>query len=306
MRLLIAFFLILSVFSTKAQNLDWWDALHNYPDAAGPDRLDYIVISPGYMGPNALRMPLLGNMIIENNISFDIRVENHSGNGDKTSNFLLQFNFPIKRDRAFFYVNSIPTEKWEVTPETRDERRMMGISGTGKNTGDINFGVVYKIFDENLEGPFNFGLRAHAKTTTGGNIANARYSDASMMYWEGTFSKTIAKTERSSFLAKLMLGFYTWQTNINGLINGSTSRQNDAPLYGFGLEYETGKWHFDTDFTGYYGYQGHRDYPGFLRFNMVREIAGGEVSMGYNIGLKTWDWNTFSVGYRINVSEVLD
>ncbi|MFT6055504.1 MAG: hypothetical protein ACJASP_002408, partial [Roseivirga sp.] len=36
------------------------------------------------------------------------------------------------------------------------------------------------------------------------------------------------------------------------------------------------------------------------------EISGGEVSMGYNIGLKTWDWNTFSVGYRINVSEVLD
>jgi hypothetical protein len=28
--------------------------------------------------------------------------------------------------------------------------------------------------------------------------------------------------------------------------------------------------------------------------------------MGYNVGLKTWDWNTFTVGYRINVAGVLD
>ena len=163
-----------------------------------------------------------------------------------------------------------------------------------------------KIFDENLKWPFNFSMTAHSKTTTGGNVANARFSDASMFHWQGTFSKTFAKTDRSHFLAKAMLGFYTWQTNINGLINGSTSRQNDAPLYGIGLEYETGLWHFDTDFSGYYGYQGHRDYPGFLRFNMIRDIKGGEISLGYNVGVKTWDWNTFSIGYRINVVELLN
>jgi hypothetical protein len=306
MKPFLILFLSLSFFSIKAQNLDWWDALHNYPNAAGPDRLDYIVIAPGYMGPNALRMPLLGNVIIEDHISFDIRFESHQGNGDKTINPFLQFNFPIKKGRALFYVNSIPIESYEVTPETRDERRMMDFSGKGRTTGDISFGVIYKIFDENLNWPFNFSLTAHTKTTTGGNIANARFTDASMFHWQGAFSKTFAKTDRSHLLAKAMLGFYTWQTNINGLINGSTSRQNDAPLYGIGLEYETGLWHFDTDFSGYYGYQGHRDYPGFLRFNMVRDIPGGEISLGYNVGIKTWDWNTFSIGYRINVVEVKD
>ena len=294
------------IYQVQAQSMDWWDNLHNYPAAAGPDRFDYISISPGFMGPNALRMPVLGNAIIEDHISFDIRWERHQGIGDKTNNAFLQFSFPIKKDRALFYLNSIPFEQWDVNLATRDERRMMGISGEGRTTGDIAFGLVYKIFDENLRGPFNFTMRAHSKTTTGGNLGNARHTDANMFYWEGTFSKSLFKTEKSFVLTKLMLGFYTYQTNVNRLINGATERQNDAPLYGFGIEYHREKWQIDADLTGYHGYQGHRDSPLFLRLNINRQFKGGEVSAAYHVGMKKWDWNTFSLNYRIYVSEVKD
>ena len=306
MKFLMTFFALLLIGQIQAQNLDWWDQLHNYPAAAGIERNNYISISPGYMGPNALRMPVLGNVIIDNNISFDIRWEHHVGNGDITDNAFLQFNFPIKKDRALFYVNSIPIENWNVEASTRDERRMTGISGKGKTTGDIAFGIIYKIFDEDKMGPFNFAMRAHSKTTTGGNLANARYTDAGMFYWEGTFSKSFFRNDESRFLGKMLLGFYTYQTNVNRLINGSTERQNDAPLYGLGLEYHHSKWKIDTDWTNYQGYQKHRDNPSFLRFNLTKELSGGAISLGYHHGLRQWDWDTFSINYRINVAEVLD
>lgn len=306
MKFLMSFFALLLMGQAQAQDLNWWDQLHNYPAAAGPVRENYISISPGYMGPNALRMPVLGNVLIDNHISFDIRWEHHAGNGDITDNAFLQFNFPIKRDRAMFYVNSIPIENWNVELTTRDERRMMGISGKGRTTGDMAFGIIYKIFDEDKMGPFNFAMRAHAKTTTGGNLANARYTDAGMLYWEGTFSKSFFRRGESRFLGKMLLGFYTWQTNVNRLINGSTERQNDAPLYGLGLEYHHTKWQMSADWTNYQGYQGHRDNPSFLRFNLSRQLKGGAIGLGYHHGLRQWDWDTFSINYRINVSEVLD
>ncbi|WP_157716583.1 hypothetical protein [Roseivirga ehrenbergii] len=306
MKFLMTFFALLLFGQVQAQNLDWWDQLHNYPDAAGPDRLDYISISPGYLGPNALRMPVLGNVIIDNHISFDIRYEYHQGNGDITNNAFLQLNLPIKRDKAMFYVNSIPLESWNVDASTRDERRMMGISGKGKTTGDIAFGIIYKIFTEKKNWPFNFAMRAHAKTTTGGNLANARYTDASMLYWEGSFSRSFFEQENSRFLGKMMLGFYTYQTNVNRLINGATERQNDAPLYGLGLEYHHSKWQIDTDWSNYQGYQKHRDNPSFLRFNLTRQLNGGAISLGYHHGLRQWDWDTFSINYRIHVAEILD
>ncbi|MGW8123986.1 hypothetical protein ACV07N_15105 [Roseivirga echinicomitans] len=306
MKIIVALFSILLVGQVQAQDMGWWDQLHNYPAAAGIERGNYISISPGFMGPNALRMPVLGNGLIDNYISFDVRTERHQGNGDLTYNMFLQFSLPIKRDRAFFYVNSIPFEKWDVDPITRDERRMVGISGEGKTSGDISFGIVYKVVDEDKAGPFNFVMRAHSKTTTGGNLENARYTDASMFYWEGTFTKSFFRRENSFALAKMMLGFYTYQTNVNRLINGSTERQNDAPLFGFGIEYHHFKWKIDADLTSYHGYQNHRDNPSFLRLNLNRELKGGAIGMGYHIGLKEWDWNTFSINYRINIKEILD
>ena len=128
MKTVLSICAFLLVCQTQAQNMDWWDNLHNYPAAAGPDRFDYISISPGFMGPNALRVPVLGNGIIDNRISFDVRWENHQGNGDITNNAFLQLNFPIKKDQGFILC-------------TQHSFRTLGCkyedSGRAKNDGDF-------------------------------------------------------------------------------------------------------------------------------------------------------------------------
>jgi hypothetical protein len=305
MRSYVIFILVFSFNSSIwAQNLDWWDEIHEYPQAAGYFRYDYIQSGTGFLGPNALRVPDLYNGIINNNVSIDIRGEFHSGNGDKTQNAFLRVNFPIKKDRALFYLSSIPIEHWKVTIETRDERKMTEITGEGTSVGDIAFGFIYKIFDEQLKGSFNWTMRIHAKTTSGGGAKSARFTDGSMFLFDANFSKTFWQKSNTKLLVKLMLGFYTWQTNINWLPNGNKENQNDAPLFGGGLELFGENWKLDTDLSGYTGYVGNRDNPLFWRTNIEKEFKFGALALRYQMGLRNWDWNTFSINYRVNIIEI--
>ena len=218
-------------------------SLHNYPDEAGADRDRYISISPGYMGPNALRIPVLRNGKIDNWLWSETTIEYHSGNGDQTVNIWSEFNIPLAKDKALLYMQSVPWEYFEVTEQVRNERRMQNQSGLGWNTGDTAFGIILRLANEGTSKWPNIAFPAHSKTTTGGNISNACHTDGSMFFWESTVSKTIVKTENSSLLVKAMLGFYTWQTNKNFLPNGSNYYQNDAGTYGVGIEWEKGKWY---------------------------------------------------------------
>ena len=99
-----------------------------------------------------------------------------------------------------------------------------------------------------------------------------------------------------------MLGFVTWQTNQNRLLGGSNQLQNDALLYGFGIEWMLGKWLFSSDLSGYSGYIGNRDNPSFWRsqiqYNLSRLVFRAEM----NGGLRWWDWNTYSIGLRYYVA----
>lgn len=295
--LLLAIFLSFS-FALSAQNLAWWDALHDYPNAAGRDRLRYISISPGYMGPNALRVPFLTNGIIDNELWSETTVEYHSGNGDQTLNVWSRFNIPLAKDKAVLYVTSVPIEWWWVTPETRDERRMQRFSGQGWDSGDTAFGIILRIANEEKSKLPNITFRAHSKTTTGGNLKNARFTDASMFFWEGTVSKTLISSESGSFLIKGMIGFFTWQTNRNFLPNGSNQLQNDAGVYGVGIEWKRGQFTWGSDVSGYHGYIGNRDYPTFWRNQFSYRLKHVALYANANVGLKTWDWNTITIGYR--------
>ena len=298
MKFSISLLLLLCLQLAHGQQFDWWDALHDYPAAAGNDRTRYISISPGYMGPNALRVPILRNGKIDNELWSETTFEYHSGNGDRTLNVWSQFNIPLAKDKAVIYIQSIPLEWWDVTEATRNERRMMRFDGSGWNTGDTAFGVILRIANEDKSKWPNITFEAHSKTTTGGNVSNARFTDGSMFYWSGTFSKTVKRSENSSLLIKGMIGFYTWQTNRNFLPNGSNFFQNDAGTYGVGIEWNKGKLFIGSDVSGYHGYIGNRDYPTFWRNQISYRLKHIAFFSNINVGLKTWDWNTVTIGYR--------
>ncbi|WP_422354631.1 hypothetical protein [Roseivirga pacifica] len=281
---------------------DWWDQLHNYPDAAGPNRRRYINISPGYMGPNAFAIPSLPNMTIDDELWLQVAGQMHRGNGDETDNLFVKANIPLAKNKVSLYVTSVAYETWHVTAETRDERRMISIHEG--NSGDLAYGFVVKAFEEGKLLPFNFGFRAHVKTTTGGQLENARSTDHSLYLWDGIFSKTLVNKEDQKLLVKLAVGFLTWQTNMNKLPGGSNQLQNDAISYGLGIEYTRKKWYLATDLSGFDGYIGNRDDPSFLRSQLEFRPSKFAVRAEYNYGLKSWDWNTATLGVRYYFLEV--
>lgn len=299
MKRLFSILILVWATQAQAQEFAWWDALHDYPAAAGNDRDRYISISPGYMGPNALRVPVLRNGKIDNEFWAETTIEYHTGNGDQTVNIWSEFNIPLAKDKAIVYLQSIPWEYWEVTPALRDERRMQSRSAKSWNSGDMAFGFIVRITNEEKTRWPNITFRTHSKTTTGGDLSNARFTDGSMFFWEATSSKTVMKNERSSLLLKGMLGFYTWQTNRNFLPNGSNWFQNDAGTYGVGIEYTRDQWFIGTDISGYHGYIENRDTPAFWR-NQFSYRLGKHIALfaNVNFSLNSWGWNTFTFGYR--------
>lgn len=278
-------------------DLAWWDALHNYPAAAGNNRVRYQNISPGFFGPNALRVVPLRNGKIEYEYWLQVSGDVHRGDGDKTENLYLELNLVLAKNRVLLYVNSIPYEYYRVTSDVRDLRRMLNFSGEGSATGDMEVGTVFRVFVEENAG-FNMTGRVHMKTTTGSHLGNARYTDHGMYVFDAQFSKTLLAAEEQNLLIKVMLGFMTWQTNKNRLPNGSKFLQNDAPVYGVGLEYTYNKWFVGSDFSGYHGYIGNRDYPHFWRTQAAYRFKDFELRSEFNVGVKKWDWNTFRLSAR--------
>lgn len=295
-RLFIFFILILSFSVSAQQNLDWWDELHDYPAAAGNNRVRYQNISPGFFGPNALRLVPLLNGKIDNEYWIEVAGDIHRGE-DKTENLYLEMNLALAKNRVMVYVNSVPYEHYEVTPEIRDLRRMVNFSGEGTATGDIQVGTVFRVFLEENAG-FNMTIRALLKTTTGSNLENARYSNHGMYVFDGQLSKTLLNTEDQKFLIKAMAGFMTWQTNKNRLPNGSRFLQNDAPLYGLGAEYSRKALSVSTDFSGFYGHVGNRDNPFFSRTQIEYRLGDFGIRSELNIGFQAWAWNSYRLGLR--------
>ncbi len=281
---------------------DWWNELHDYPNAAGPNRRRYINLSPGYMGPNALPVVRLFDAKYEDQLWLDTQWQFHEGNGDQTNNAFLRLNIPVAKDIVNLYLFNVPYESWETTPETRDERRAMNIAAQGENSGDLFFGFNIMVLKE--EKYFvNAMINVEVKTTTGWQIENARFTDHGMYTYGGHFSKTIIDSEKQSLLLKSMLGFVTWQTNQNRLPGGSNQLQNDALLYGFGVEWKPGKWLVSSDLSGYSGYIGNRDNPSFWRSQIQYNLSRLAFRTEMNVGLRWWDWNTVSFGLRYHFTK---
>ena len=96
-----------------------------------------------------------------------------------------------------------------------------------------------------------------------------------------------------------MIGFYTWQTNKNGLPNGSNFFQNDAGTYGVGIEWTKGKWFVGSDVSGYHGYIRNRDTPSAWR-NQISYRVSKHIAFytNFNVGLNSWGWQSVTIGYR--------
>ena len=296
--LLLLPLLLLSPFG-YSQDYSWWNEKHDW-DGVSP-WTDYIIISPGFMGPNALPVPEIKKGLLSANSSFEWSIENHFGYGDYTQNLFAELYATLFSDNVALYITSVPFEHYKTDTLIRDERRSREYDPQGFSAGDIYLGTAIQIVKNKPLFPdvlISFTL----KTALAGNLEGARFTDSPGYYFDLSCSKEFSL--ENSILTSVrpygMIGFYAWQTYM------STHRQNDATVYGIGIDLSFKKFIISQTFGGYSGYEDNGDKPMIYR-GVLRTTFNTALNfkLMFQHGFRDFPYHTIRVGVLYNMDPVL-
>jgi len=270
-----------------SQDYDWWNKKHNWDGVTNWAR--YLIYSPAYLGPNALPVPEIRDALIEKSINLETRADFHFSKGDNTQNLFLKLFYPFWDGRVAVEIFAVPIEHFKMDTITRDERAGRDPDGEGYAAGDIYIGTLIQLVREHKHWP-DLLLGITLRTASGGNVGNARYTDAPGYYFDLSAGKTFQAGQNLSLRPYVMFGFYAWQTNRDDY------RQNDAFLYGVGLSLFNKHFKCNAKYGGYKGYIGNGDAPMVLRANAIYKLPKTHLKLSFQQGLQDFGYSTVSLG----------
>jgi len=273
-------------------NWAWWYAnVGQSPTTAHDNWVDYIKFTPGMMGPNALPVPDVKKGKVSNDFSLELGAQAHFGNGDKTQNIWTNLNVNLAKDRVSLIIYAVPEEHFNISDKTRDARQLSGeyYDAKGYAKGDVYFGMEIQILKNRPKGP-DLMLRLMTKSATGSDRGAARFTDSPGYYFDLSAGKDFSLGNGKIILRPYaMLGFYSWQTY------DEPNPQNDAPLYGGGLDLNLSKNVISTSLGGYSGWKGFGDKPLVYRLEYLRKGKKFDFLAQYQIGNNDFDYNSFKL-----------
>lgn len=295
MRILFFSICLLVTLAANAQTDDWswWNNQHGW-EPGDPGWRNWMIISPGYLGPNALPVPEVKKGFLTTNTEIEITGSNHSHAGDPTQDISGRAYVPFAKGKIAVEMYGVILEHYAYSEAIRDERFSRDKDGEGKAIGDLYFATLIQLVKDK-KFP-NALFRFAAKTASGGNLNGARYSDSPGYFFDVSFSKDFGPKERLLFRPYTMLGFYCWQTN------DELNLQNDAFVYGIGTDLIKSNWSFSSSWSGYSGYKDNGDRPSQLNFDLRKDFNKKAIRIQYQHGLHDWLYRTirFSFIWKLN------
>jgi hypothetical protein len=275
----------------QCQTFDWWKNHVKWDGVTHWSK--YIKFSPGYMGVNALPIPVMGNGNLDSINSIAVTTNFHFSKGDNSQNPKLYFNYNIVKNKVTLDVNWVPIEWFQMSHQIKEERNVYWQDyylkkATGDIIANVNFRVLEK-WSPNMHFAFNMGLRY----ATSDGVGAARMTNTPG-YWFN-FSAAKPFLNNKNWKAIALLGFYVWQTN------NDVPRlyQDDAMTTGFGLEYNKKNIRLQTCFVGYFGYvEGFKDDPIVYRFNIEKKIKNKTILFRFQQGLHDINYSSFETGLK--------
>ena len=290
--ILISSFVKISFAQTQS-DWEWWGQAHNWDGYTHWSR--YIIRTPGYMGPNALPIPLVRDAKIGDKIKIETAFEYHTGRGEYAYNPYLNLQIPVTKNKVALDFIYRPIEYYKTTEEIGLERFCRRRACEGKDGGDVYIGTLIQLFRADKYF-FDGNLEIYLKSTTGKDLADARHIDAPGYYFNVNLGKTLY--EKEGFLKKLsvytMTGFYAWQVDMNN------NRQDDAYLYGLRTDFSFKPLTVSCAFSGYSGYLDLRDKPMAMRYTISKEFKNMQFYLSYQQGLRDIINNSFRIGFNYN------
>lgn len=277
------------------RNVDysWWNQLHGW-EAGDPDWPNWMIISPGYLGPNALPVPDVKRGVMNSSSEMEVTASSHFRKGDPTKDVSGRLFIPFAKKKIAIEMYGVVFEHYAFSTKIRDERFARDKDGKGNAVGDFYFSTLIQIV-KHRKFP-NTLFRFATKTASGNQLQAARYSDSPAYFFDFSFSKEWGKPAIGIFRPFGLFGFYSWQTN------DALNLQNDAFMYALGADYlrNSNLWSFS--WSGYSGYKNQRDKPMQLNFEWRKDFRKKAIRLRYLQGLRDWEYETikFSFIWKLN------
>ena len=282
-------FVSTEVFSQSDEiGMNWWNELHGWEEG-DPGWRNWMVISPGYLGPNALPVPEVKRGFLNPNTEIELTASTHFLKGDPTQDISGRLFVPFCQNKIAIEIYGVVVEHFAFSEEIRNERFARIEDGKGYAFGDLYFSTLVQLW-KNRKMPDAL-LRMAGKTASGNQLEGARNTDSPGYFFDISFSKEFGKTEKGYFRPFGLAGFYSWQTN------DELNLQNDAFLYALGADYNRNNWNLSASWSGYSGYKEQRDKPMQLNFEMRKDFEGKAFRIQYLHGLRDWEYKTVKFSF---------
>ncbi|WP_044234083.1 hypothetical protein [Haliscomenobacter hydrossis] len=289
--LLLFFFFHLHSTLSFAQDHYWW------ANNVGWDGQrfwgDYIIRAPRFLGPNALPIPRLGNGRVPNEHSFAFSGNSHVATGDLTHNLALTGTYNLVPDVISFELYWVPVEHFTLTHEIKTERKTFHVFYNRRwASGDVYLHTLIQILKAEKH-PLDLALRIGYRFPSSTMVGMARFTDAAGYYLDLSFGKKLIDGSLKLSLNG-MGGIFVWQ------INQNAQNQNDAPLFGLGLNLEGKKWALSPVFRGYTGYLNNGDRPLALGLNGQIDLSNKwQLFGGVQKGFGDLLYNSIELGSKL-------
>lgn len=256
----------------------------------------YMIINPGYLGPNGLPVPYLHKAVNPSKFDLDMKLEYYHQANEQTHDVMLDLKIPVSDGKAALEVRYVPFEFYEVSQSlSRERRTVSGEALSGHSFGDVYLGAAFQVVKDHKWMPdILFGFSC--KTASGTKIEDARHTDSPGYYFDLSLGKSMfLGQENKSFIRWYALGgFYAWQTYLDEF------PQNDAIYYGIGIDFDLGKMYCSNSLRGLSGYMFNGDQPLVYYGELGIREGKAAVTLGYEWGINDYPFRCLRFGIKID------
>jgi hypothetical protein len=285
--LLLSAVFLFSAANAQEDEWEWWNKAHGWKTGM-PGWRTLMILSPGYLGPNALPVPEMKNGAISSGSEIETTLSCHFHPGDPTQDLALRLFYPVANGKMAFEAWGVALEKYGYSPEIRDQRFSRDKNGKGLVPGDFYFSALIQLC-KNRKFPDTM-LRMACRTASGAAQA-ARYTDTPGYFFDFSSGRDISLSGSKVLRPFASFGFYSWQT-----YNEATP-QNDAILYGAGVSFRSAEWLISGNLSGYSGYLKHTDHPRVFTLESRYDWISTALRCRFLYGNKDWDYTTLRFSF---------
>jgi hypothetical protein len=279
---------IFGCISAQAQSFGWWANNVGWDGVTPWPR--YMILSPGYQGPNSLPVPNLTNGTIDSTYSFTLSGMFHFSKGDNTQNLKITANYCVLKDHLSFDAIWVPVEWFKVSHEVKTERHVFDYFYYDNSAqGDLLLNTNLQLLNrwrKHIHLAFRLGYRF----PTSSGLGAARFTDKPGYYFDLSAGKPLSY--KSNWKLSGMIGFYSWERNSDHYF------QDDCILFGAGIEWNHNNWKWELNSCGYWGYINNRDHPVVIRSGLEKKLKHVSIDLKLQQGVRDFKYSTIETGIK--------